>query len=213
MEVNSLFAVPVARCQKEKPTELNDALYSYFKSIQEQGDKYRNVIGTPTIQRNIFESEMNLFSHKNEAVQELRQYMLGSIYQFIKNIKRSDDRSDYRQIMNHTWFHITRDRGYIGPHNHPMAAWSAVYYVRTGNPDPRYNDSGAIRFFNPNQALSMYRDPSNSNLVQPYSSGLRTLQPKEGELVIFPSYLSHEVAPYYGDSERVCVATNCWVQN
>jgi predicted 2-oxoglutarate/Fe(II)-dependent dioxygenase YbiX len=31
-----------------------------------------------------------------------------------------------------------------------------------------------------------------------------------GQLVIFPSYVFHEVAPFYGSDTRITVATNCW---
>jgi hypothetical protein len=29
-------------------------------------------------------------------------------------------------------------------------------------------------------------------------------------LVMFPSYVFHEVAPFYGRDTRITVATNCW---
>ncbi|TLZ04747.1 MAG: hypothetical protein E6K39_13110 [Gammaproteobacteria bacterium] len=32
----------------------------------------------------------------------------------------------------------------------------------------------------------------------------------EGQIVVFPSYLFHDVAPYYGAGTRITVATNCW---
>ena len=32
----------------------------------------------------------------------------------------------------------------------------------------------------------------------------------EGQLIMFPSYVFHEVAPYYGRDTRITVATNCW---
>jgi len=31
-----------------------------------------------------------------------------------------------------------------------------------------------------------------------------------GDLVVFPSYLFHETAPFYGRDTRITVATNCW---
>jgi predicted 2-oxoglutarate/Fe(II)-dependent dioxygenase YbiX len=32
----------------------------------------------------------------------------------------------------------------------------------------------------------------------------------EGQVVVFPSYLFHEVTPFYGRDLRITVATNCW---
>jgi hypothetical protein len=29
-------------------------------------------------------------------------------------------------------------------------------------------------------------------------------------MIVFPSYVFHEVAPFYGRDTRITVATNCW---
>jgi hypothetical protein len=29
-------------------------------------------------------------------------------------------------------------------------------------------------------------------------------------MVMFPSYVFHEVTPFYGSDTRITVATNCW---
>jgi predicted 2-oxoglutarate/Fe(II)-dependent dioxygenase YbiX len=31
-----------------------------------------------------------------------------------------------------------------------------------------------------------------------------------GELVIFPSWVLHDVKPFEGDGERITIAFNCW---
>ena len=33
-----------------------------------------------------------------------------------------------------------------------------------------------------------------------------------GQLVIFPSWLMHEVLPYLGERERIVVAFNAWIR-
>ena len=44
------------------------------------------------------------------------------------------------------------------------------------------------------------------------SFGLRPLELRlaEGQVIVFPSYLYHEVTPFYGKNLRITVATNCW---
>ena len=53
-------------------------------------------------------------------------------------------------------------------------------------------------------------------------SGIRQLRPpwimgtcdwrhRRGQLVLFPSYLRHEIYPYLGDRPRIVVAFNCWI--
>jgi hypothetical protein len=31
-----------------------------------------------------------------------------------------------------------------------------------------------------------------------------------GQLVLFPSYILHDVKPFEGDGERITIAFNCW---
>ena len=45
---------------------------------------------------------------------------------------------------------------------------------------------------------------------QPFAVGNLDLQLQAGQLVVFPSYLFHEVTPYYGTDVRITVASNCW---
>ena len=37
------------------------------------------------------------------------------------------------------------------------------------------------------------------------------LQHRPGQLVIFPSWLMHEVLPYVGRAERIVAAFNAWI--
>ena len=54
----------------------------------------------------------------------------------------------------------------------------------------------------------MYLDPGNSRLAGPFAFQLLNLRLSAGQLVLFPSYLQHEVAPFAGDDERITVAFN-----
>ena len=44
----------------------------------------------------------------------------------------------------------------------------------------------------------------------PLSWAILTCSCRPGQLVVFPSYLFHEVTPYYGSDTRITVASNCW---
>ena len=60
---------------------------------------------------------------------------------------------------------------------------------------------------------------SDGNIIFPYSSasqrqndvlegGVLEFEPKEGLMIIFPSYLLHTVYPFLGEGERRCMAFN-----
>jgi hypothetical protein len=54
-------------------------------------------------------------------------------------------------------------------------------------------------------------DPGCENLQSPFSFGSMEIQHEAGKLWIFPSYMMHEIFPYYGEKPRGVVAFNCWL--
>jgi hypothetical protein len=88
-----------------------------------------------------------------------------------------------------------------------MASWSAVYCVSAGESDADQPESGRLSFINP--MTQMYLDAGNSHLGFPYQFGNYAFDLKPGMLVIFPSWVQHQVMPFYGEGERITVAMNC----
>jgi predicted 2-oxoglutarate/Fe(II)-dependent dioxygenase YbiX len=64
--------------------------------------------------------------------------------------------------------------------------------------------------FDTRTGADAFLDPANQRLRQPFIVSDLDLQLQAGQLVVFPSYLFHEVTPYYGSDTRITVATNCW---
>lgn len=69
----------------------------------------------------------------------------------------------------------------------------------------------AVKFYGPRAAAFMHVDPGNAQVNPAFGTRPIYLKHKEGQLVIFPSWLMHEVLPYMGKSERIVVAFNSWV--
>ena len=55
-----------------------------------------------------------------------------------------------------------------------------------------------------------YLDAANRRLRTPFALKPREMRLEEGQVVVFPSYVFHEVTPFYGRDTRITVATNCW---
>ena len=51
-----------------------------------------------------------------------------------------------------------------------------------------------------------------SHKSEPFGFGETAFNLRAGQLLLFPSYLMHEVAPYFGQRERITVAFNAWVR-
>lgn len=208
------FATPFAARHLPNAEPLNQELKALFLEREQQGDKYQEPYPTLTLKVKVFESDFGLFNWPETCVQKLKQFCfdtLGGVLLRVNGV--SDDDLKHLRLYNHTWFHITRPGGYMGSHNHPMASWSGVYCVDAGEPDPDNPDSGVLRFHDPRLAVNMYMDAGNNHLVDPYEQGLRNYRFRAGQLLVFPSYLMHEVAPFTGSGTRITVAFNCWIKD
>jgi uncharacterized protein (TIGR02466 family) len=209
LKIIPAFAVPIVESRLERCERLNRELEALF--LARETDEYRNPTPSHIPQREVFESRFNLFRWPEGCVQELRRFVLDTVARSVLALT-SLTPADLRTLtfQNHTWFHVTRYAGSFVAHNHPMASWSAVYCVRAGEEVPRRPESGILRFLDPRAGANAYLDPANQSLRPPYRVHTAEFRLTEGQIVVFPSYLFHEVTPFYGRDLRVTVATNCW---
>ncbi len=207
--ISPMFAVPLGEARLEPCGALNRDLEALF--LAREDDEHRNPTPSHIAQQETFESRFNLFRWPEPCVQELRQFMLDAVVKTVlaTTSLRQEDLARLT-LHNHTWFHITRQAGSFIAHNHPLASWSAVYCVRAGEEVAGQPDSGLLRFFDPRQGAQAYTDPANARLHPPFALRPLELRLTEGQVVVFPSYLFHEVTPFYGKDLRITVATNCW---
>ncbi|MEM9301112.1 MAG: putative 2OG-Fe(II) oxygenase [Pseudomonadota bacterium] len=213
IQVSPGFATPFVVRHHPDPTALNTELKALF--LEREGDpRWAEKTPTLTLKVKLFESEFDVFKWPEPCVQQLKQFCFESLGKTLMQVNgcSPEDLSNLR-IHNHAWFHVTRPGGYMGTHNHPMASWSGVYCVDTGGADADNADSGVIRFHDPRISVTMYMDAGNNHLLPPFEPGMRNYQFKPGQLVIFPSFLMHEVAPFTGDGTRITVAFNAWIKD
>ena len=211
MSIFALFSTPFVRTELPGADALNRELHTLFLQREGEGPRWRNPDPSMTINKGLFESKFDLFSWPEPCVQKLHEFCMRKLFAMIGELNGYTNEELYKlQSQTHAWFHVTRRGGRFTAHNHPMASWSGVYCVSPGRHDPDVADSGALHFQNPNQLAAMFRDPANRQMIDAYTMTGRNIYLKAGELVLFPSWMFHEVFPYQGDGERVTVAFNCW---
>lgn len=212
LNVTPNFAAPLIETTYGEQARLNRQLRKLL--LEREGPDIEPKAKTPTLKHKVFESDFSLFSWKDDCIQELRRFVIGSVVQVVQTLNDYTNEQMARlQISNHTWFHVTRTGGYASAHNHPMASWSSVYCVDPGDDEGADNpDNGVLRFADARPSASMFLDPGNMHLKRPYNHGSVNYRLKPGQLIIFPSHLVHEVAPYLGQRERITIASNFWFQ-
>ncbi|GIX34732.1 MAG: hypothetical protein KatS3mg126_0511 [Lysobacteraceae bacterium] len=208
IQVNTAFAIPVVTTRMPDCDGLNRELRELFVAKAAEGDRYRNP--DPFVHRNeaLFESNFRLFDWPQDCVRRLRDFCLAAVYRTVAELN-GYDQATLRRLHTATeaWFHVTRRGGYFGAHNHPMHSWSGVYCVCHEGDDPE-SRSGQFSILNPFATSTMYIDYGIAHMKPPFAMGPRMVRLTAGDLLLFPSWLIHEVLPYEGDDLRITVAFN-----
>ena len=213
IEVTPFFAVPFGFAKLENCTALNGELRELFMRRAAEGSRYANP--RPLTQRNrqVFESEFQIFRWPEPCVQLLKEFCWSHMLQMIGALNGYDSATIARLLIyNDAWFHITRRGGFFALHNHPNASWSGVYCVDPGQHDADKPESGSLSFVSPAVISSMYMDAATANLRDPFAPNIRALRLEPGQLVVFPSWILHDVKPFQGEGTRITVAFYCWFE-
>ena len=209
----SAFASPIVDSALPDPGALNTRLRELFLRWEADPERKRTSAPTGVMKVAVYESDFSLFSNPEPEVQALAQFCLQHVGYVVQQLSGySTEEMQQLRIHQHSWYHLTRHGGYTAQHNHPMASWSGVYCVDPGDHVPDKPNNGALRFLEARTTAGMYLDAGNANWHEPYSMGERAFNLRPGQLLLFPSYLMHEVAPYYGQRERITVAFNAWLR-
>jgi len=106
------------------------------------------------------------------------------------------------------WANINRSGHGNEFHSHPGSFWSGVYYVDDGGIDADPSLGGELEFMDPRGPIPTMLAP-HLRVAMPRSlSSTEKLSPKAGRLVMFPSWVMHQVRPYRGTAQRISIAFN-----
>lgn len=211
--ITQAFASPIVHRFLPDSAALDQRLKQLFLKLEQDTNLKRSSVPTQVVKVAVYESSFDLFHRPEPEIQQLAHFCLQTLGYMIAQLNGySDEEMAELRIYHHSWYHLTRNGGYTAQHNHPMASWSGVYCVDPGDPLPDRPNNGALRFLEARSTASMFLDPGNARMQTPFGFGDIAFELKPGQLLLFPSYLLHEVAPYYGERERITVAFNAWVR-
>jgi uncharacterized protein (TIGR02466 family) len=108
---------------------------------------------------------------------------------------------DSKPRLDSLWVNLLRGGGHHGAHIHPHSILSGTLYVEV--PD----GSGGIRFEDPRLPMMMAaptRRIDAPEALQPFV----TVHPRPAQLLLWESWLRHEVLPGTGRKERLSVSFN-----
>ena len=135
---------------------------------------------------------------KNEAPRNFTEAISSNINQAI-NEMGWDLQKQVVKIQS-MWAIINEKKAFNQRHHHGNSALSAAYYVNADQ------NSGDIVFYDPRHAF-IFSHPESSKLND-LNAQTKSISPKSGLLVLFPSYLDHSVQPSKSMEDRIVISFN-----
>jgi uncharacterized protein (TIGR02466 family) len=138
-----------------------------------------------------------------------------AVLEIAQNIARglTMDRRGQNQDMRwrlSAWANVNRQGQGNEFHTHPGAYWSATYYVRDGGASENPGVGGEFEIQDPRGVGPAMLAPMLAFRTAGGQSvgASEIVVPRAGNLVMFPSWLSHAVRPYHGTDVRISIALN-----
>lgn len=128
---------------------------------------------------------------------ELKQLLLSSAQDFIDELYKP--KYDIETYITQSWFNYNSSTDFHHKHSHPNSLISGVYYVENTS-----TDSGKIYFYS-DRYRQVYTQPKEHNI---YNSVDWWISATPGQLLLFPSYLTHSVEPVAYHETRISLSFN-----
>ena len=190
-ELNLAFSTPIWTSIVPNFEELNNKLYKYIKKLQSN-----NANGV---------TKSNLLGWHSEDFDldsDVPKYFINSISSSLNEAFQDMgwDVNNQEVKITSMWSIINKKNASNSRHIHSNNYISAAYYVKAPE------DCGDIIFHDP-RSVTTFRYPKISKQNK-LNSNIFTIQPKEGLLALFPSYLYHSVDLNRSDEERIVISFN-----
>tara|TARA_Y100000590_G_scaffold195984_1_gene222548 strand:+ start:349 stop:954 length:606 start_codon:yes stop_codon:yes gene_type:complete len=191
--VYELFPDPIFHYKLENYKQINKELLNYILELQKKDKK-----GNNRSNRGGWHSPNFDLVNPGPPIN-----FINSFKDFLKHIIEDEIGWEYipnKQRVVAMWAIINKKNSYNVKHNHQNCYLSSAYYIK------KPENSGDITFYDPKESKT-YRFPEVEKHTN-YSAESVTIKPEEGDLLIFPSYLYHDVGVNLSDEERVVVSFN-----
>tara|TARA_X000000950_G_C13814866_1_gene619328 strand:+ start:111 stop:707 length:597 start_codon:yes stop_codon:yes gene_type:complete len=192
---NLLFPTPVWTIQLDNYRNVNEQMYDYIKSKQKND-------GIGISKSNVKGWHSKDFNLNDKEPQNFISFILSSIEQVMTDMDWEKEKQTAK--IDNMWAIINTGGSANLRHQHGNSTISGAYYVRAPI------NCGDIVFYDPRPA-PVYSHPNvvNPNLLNAQVNGI---SPKEGALVLFPSYVEHSVNENKSNEERIVVSFNIRIQ-
>ena len=193
---NLLFPTPIWTIQLDNFENINDDMFNFIKETQrkdKRGIKRSNNKGWHSKD----------FDMKKAEPQTFIKNISPSIEKVMTDMNWEKEKQSIK--ISNMWAIINTGGSTNSRHQHGNSTISAAYYVRAPQ------NCGDIVFYDPRPApVFSYPTAIASNLL---NAQVNSITPKEGALILFPSYVDHSVNENLSNEERIVISFNVTIQS
>jgi uncharacterized protein (TIGR02466 family) len=185
VNIHNLFPIPVAFFKFGR--DLTEAELEFIKGQEH----YANEGNTTSKDRKIL---------KNKELTELRDFIEDSMLEYFKTVYAP--KNEVSLYLTQSWANYTEVGQYHHKHTHPNSLVSGVFY-------PQADKSVDKIYFYKDGYENINIPPAEYN---PYNSQSWWFEVGAGDLIFFPSSLTHMVQTKEGDNTRISIAFNTFLK-
>lgn len=173
-------------------SEVNIEVDDFYSSIQKEESHEHLLLngGKSSYGTNQHILDVQIFSNLKNAIQEC-------LYDYCTRL------GIYKVEISNSWFSLTNKNGSLNLHRHEGSVVSGAFYPKIEN------SIAPLRFRNP---LTPYKmNELYENVDSFYAVQKNLIDPHEGMLILFPSWLEHDTDKEIG--ERIVISFNSFYES
>ncbi len=196
MKILNAFSTPISEYHLEDCADLNKALTSLVYQLREV-DSITNSSQYSMGGVKGYHTQGNLLDSADPVILKFKQELVIQIAEYYK-INTGKELGSNTKLFS--WGIIYGEGAYSKTHNHPNVDIAINYYCKI--PKDIGVGEGVLTCLDPRPA---------ARWDDAYSDNEQHIKPKEGGGVIFPGWLDHSVSSHHSEEDRICIATNVFL--
>ena len=192
------FASPVWQAETDLPLGELRTLVKKIRKVDPEGTTISNVGGW---QSRAYPNVCSKYE-KDYGIVDIMKPVIDLLNNLVgATIETQLGMSDDIKLANY-WFNVNSRSNYNSLHNHRGGIVSGVLYILI--PD---DNCGGITFQRTDKEIQYYMPPVIEKYNE-FTSSQFTMQPKEGNIIFFPSWFNHKVEPSQSQNSRISMSFN-----
>jgi len=187
-EIFNLFPIPLVKTNIGR--DFTEDEINYFQDIPIYRDEQKGMM-------NHRSKDYYLFDNFTEELKDIKSFCEHHLKQYLEEIKGVNTNLAGLRITQ-SWLSITKPGEYHNPHHHPNSCLSGVLYISCLPNDHIVLSNRSYGLFDNIEFSIKESTEWNATVI--------TVNVKKGDLVLFPSWVPHNVDVNNTDKERISLS-------